>query len=400
MQKMRVSPLSLVLGALLGAAATLAVGALPEATAGAPAETAEVPLERRAVHDALDLVLDRYVERVDAEALLARGLKHMVSGLDPYSHYLTAQERARADKLVRQGADAGLITVLDLDAAGGPNLEISAVHPDSPAARLGLAPGDRIVSLRGRASASLLSRAEAQLLLAGAPGERIELEVDRGQGRERLALTLAAPNDAALVEGELLTEKGAKTAVLAIHGFRAGTGEQVKRTLAELRRRAGGRLAGIVLDLRGNPGGEVDEAVLVADLFVERGVLTRTRGRGGAIAREERATVAGTDAETPLVILQDHRSASAAELLAAALHDHDRARIVGERSFGKGSVQARIAIADGSLLTLTVARYFSPDDRSIDGRGVEPDVTVRDAAAATALEAAQRELERLRAGGA
>src|SRR5690606_37896664 len=175
--------------------------------------------------------------------------------------------------------------------------------------------------------------------------------------------------------------------------FRPGTGELVKQALAELRRSAGKRgLAGVILDVRGNPGGEVQEAVLVADLFIEEGVLTRTRGRGGVILREELATAAGTDVETPLVVLQDRRSASAAELLAVALQDNGRARVIGERSFGKGTVQEVIGIADGSLLTLTVARYFSPGDRAIDGRGVEPDVVLSRPVGEAALTAAAREL--------
>ncbi|MCA9682230.1 MAG: hypothetical protein KC457_08545, partial [Myxococcales bacterium] len=152
-----------------------------------------------------------------------------------------------------------------------------------------------------------------------------------------------------------------------------------KRELADLRRQAGKEgLDGVILDVRGNPGGEVDEAVVIADLFVNKGVLVRTRGRGGTILREETATEAGTDIATPVIVLQDRRSASASELLAVALQDSGRARVVGERSYGKGTVQEVIGIADGSLLTLTVARYYSPEDRSIDGRGVDPDVLIKD----------------------
>ena len=186
---------------------------------------------------------------------------------------------------------------------------------------------------------------------------------------------------------------GRRIGKIEIHGFRSGTGELVKRALADLRRGAGQRpLAGVVLDLRGNPGGDVTEAVLVADLFVAEGVLTRTRGRGGVILREELATPAGTDKDTPLVVLQNRRSASAAELLAVALQDNGRAKVVGERSFGKGTVQEVIGIPDGSLLTLTVARYFSPRDRLIDGHGVDPDVVIEAPVGTTGLDAAAQEL--------
>ncbi|HVH99467.1 MAG TPA: S41 family peptidase [Enhygromyxa sp.] len=375
---------------MLGIAGTLTIQrAIPEADAG---KNKKGPLEREEFHQTLDVVLDRYVEPVDAPQVMARGLKHMVSGLDPYSHYLTADERAKARKLQQQGAEAGLMTTLHRDAQRA-ELEIVGVHPGSPADKLGLGAGDRILEIRGQPCAHMLSNVEAQLLLGGAAGERIELVLERGKGPERVEVELAKPDVDALVSTKLLEVSGHAIGQLEIHAFRTGTGELVKRELAELRRSAGERgLAGLIVDLRGNPGGEVAEAVLVADLFVEEGVLTRTRGRGGVILREELATAAGTDVETPLIVLQDRRSASAAELLAVALQDNDRAKVIGERSFGKGTVQEVIGIPDGSVLTLTVARYFSPSDRLIDGRGVEPDVLLKNATGEAALDAAAREL--------
>jgi carboxyl-terminal processing protease len=377
---------------VLGIAGTLTIQrAISEAEAGKPKK--QGPLEREEFHQTLDVVLDRYVEPVDAPKVMARGLKHMVSGLDPYSHYLTAAERDRARKLQQQGAEAGLMTALHHDDRGSAELEIIGVHPGSPADKLGLAAGDRILEIRGQPCARMLSNVDAQLLLGGAAGERIELVLERGSGPEHVELELTKPNIDALVSTELLEISGKAIGKLEIHAFRTGTGELVKRELAELRRSAGERgLAGLILDVRGNPGGEVAEAVLVADLFIEEGVLTRTRGRGGVILREELATAAGTDVETPLIVLQDRRSASAAELLAVALQDSGRARIIGERSFGKGTVQEVMGLPDGSVLTLTVARYFSPSDRLIDGRGVEPDVQLKNPKGKAGLEAAAREL--------
>lgn len=390
MQNVRLSLISLALGLTLGIVGTLALErGIPEADAGKPKTG---PLEREEFHQTLDVVLDRYVEPVDGPQVMARGLKHMVSGLDPYSHYLTADERARARKLQQQGAEAGLMTSLHRDEQGA-ELEVVGVHPGSPAERLGLDAGDRILEIRKQPCEHMLSNVEAQLLLGGAPGERIELVLERGHGPERVELELAKPNVDALVSATLIEVSGHAIGSIEIHAFRSGTGELVKRELAKLRASASERgLAGLILDVRGNPGGEVDEAVLVADLFVEEGVLTRTRGRGGVILREELATAAGTDVETPLIVLQDRRSASAAELLAVALQDNGRAKIIGERSFGKGTVQEVIGIPDGSLLTLTVARYFSPSDRLIDGRGVDPDVLLKNLTGDGAIEAAAREL--------
>lgn len=387
---------------MLGVAGSALVHrAIPEADAGKPKQA---PLERKEFHETLDVVLDRYVEPVNTPDVMARGLKHMLSGLDPYSHYLTAAERALAQKLQSQGAEAGLVTALHLLDRGldrrnlGAELEVVAVHPGSPAEKLGLDAGDRILEIRGESCEHMLSNIEAQLLLGGAPGERIELVIERGNGPESLQLELAKPNSASLVASGLIEESGLAIAKIEIHGFRSGTGELVKRALADLRRSAGDRgLAGVILDVRGNPGGEVTEAVLVADLFVEEGVLTRTRGRGGVILREELATKAGTDSETPLVVLQDRRSASAAELLAVALQDNGRAKIIGERSFGKGTVQEIIGIPDGSLLTLTVARYYSPRDRVIDGHGVDPDVVLERPVGDAAIDASARELVAMKA---
>lgn len=390
MQNVRLSRSSLVFGLVLGIAGTLLVQrGIAEAEAG---KNKAGPLERKEFHSTLDVVLDRYVEPVDTPQVMARGLKHMVSGLDPHSHYLTADERSRAQKLQHQGAEAGLVTALYRGPQGS-KLEIVAVHPGSPAEKLGLAAGDRLIEIRGQSCEHLLSNVEAQILLSGAAGERIELMLERGAGPERVEIELAKLNVAALVSHEVIEHSGRALGKIAIHGFRSGTGELVKQALVELHRSAGSRgLAGVILDLRGNPGGEVHEAVVVADLFIKEGVLTRTRGRGGVILREELATAAGTDVTTPLLVLQDRRSASAAELLAVALKDHGRAKIIGERSFGKGTVQELIGVSDGSLLTLTVARYFSPGDRLIDGRGVEPDVVLERPVGDAALKAAAREL--------
>jgi carboxyl-terminal processing protease len=388
-------PLVLALGIALGVGGTLAVqSGVGEAQAGKPSKAAT--LERDEFHAALDLVLDRHVDPVDTRQLLASGLKHMAASLDGHSSYLTAEERELGRKREREGADAGLavrITAGVLGDGESQALEVVSVAPGSPADQQGILPGDLLLELRGRGAARITSAAEAQILLAGAPGEVIDLELVRvasGKSRgEAIELELRAVEVDALVQGELVRSAGDTIAVVAIRSFRSGVGEQFKAELAELRRLAGGEaLGGIVIDLRGNPGGEVDEALVVADLFIADGILTRTRGRGGKILREEQASVAGTDAATPLVVLQDARSASASELLAAALQDHGRATIVGEASFGKGTVQERIGLPDGSLLTLTIARYYSPNDRSIDGHPIEPDVAVADPSGPAGLDAA------------
>lgn len=350
---------------------------------GAPEVQAARPLGTDAYGRALSTVLERYVDPIEPSQLLAESLKRIVSGLDRYSHYLTAEERQLLKQRSRGGGSTGLLVEFhraDLGARQPARLEVVAVLPGSPAEKHGLHPGDHVLQIRGQEVAYMLSRAEVDLLLAGADGEMLDLVVQHRHHASPKPLQLVLSGQARpVVEGELIEHAGQKLAHLRIRAFRAGVAEAVRTKLKELRRSVGkAPIAGIVLDLRGNPGGDVEEAVLLADTFVSEGVLVRTRGRGGQILREERATQGATDETTPLVVLQDHRSASASELLAVALQDHGRAKVVGERSYGKGTVQDIIGFDDGSVLTLTIARYFSPRDKLIDGVGVEPDVALTD----------------------
>lgn len=376
------------------------------AARGVPqAEAQHARFDREVFHEALDAVLDRYVEPVDGATLLAHGLKHIVAELDGYSHFLTAQERKALREQSKDGT-AGLAVHLHVAPGGGDRvLEVVGVLPGSAAEQAGLSPGDHILDVDGLEVARLLSQIEAEAKLTGEVGQALALRVQRGYGArpERVELVLG-PTPSELLSSELLavsTRDGAarKAALVQLRGFRKGTGEAFKQRLEQLRRTAGSAgLAAVVLDLRGNPGGEVDEALVVADLFVAEGILTRTRGRGGKILREEHAHDADTDTDTPLVVLQDRHTASAAELLTAALRDNGRAKSVGERSYGKGTVQEIMGMPDGSVLKLTIARYFSPKDAAIDGVGVAPDVELSLAQRAKAVDEALAVLGLRRAG--
>ncbi len=381
----------------LGALCMWAVQRIP-----GQAEASSHALTRAGFDTALRTVLDRYVDPIESSPVLVETLKRIVSGLDTYSHFLPADERAELRQRSR-GGNTGMETVLHRPEPGArkpATLEITAVLPGSPAEKAGLRPGDHLLKIRGQDVGFLLSQAEAASLLLGADGELVDLTVQRRSDPAPIALNLVlAGQPKNLVEAKVVEHGGRKFAHLRIRAFRGGTAELLKRSLKDLHRAAGSTLAGAVLDLRGNPGGDVPEAVMIADMFIPEGVLVRTRGRGGQILREERAHPAGSDSAMPLVVLQDQRSASASELLAVALQDHGRARVVGERSFGKGTVQDVIGLHDGSLLTLTVARYFSPKDRLIDGNGVDPDLFValppqEPGAADIGLQAALNDLAR------
>lgn len=186
-----------------------------------------------------------------------------------------------------------------------------------------------------------------------------------------------------------------------LKSFQDRASEEMERALDRLDREAGGRVRGIVLDLRNDPGGLLDEAVYLADMFLREGVIVTTRGRDGRAQDEARARVAGTRPEVPMVVLVNEYTASAAEILAGALQDHRRAMVVGTRTFGKGSVQTVIDLPDGGALKLTIARYFTPSGRSIQARGIAPDVVVQQVdlpeeptAGSAAAPERERDLER------
>ncbi len=361
-------------GFALGVATTLGL----TATVGrGPHAAAPATLDHTVFDRTLEAVFARYVEPVDEQRVFAAGLRAMLTELDPHSHFLTASER----KTLRRRADGGttgMAVALKLDRSGDPRVEVMAVAPNSPAAKHGVRPGDRWIRIGDREVDELRSQVELELLLAGAIGDELALALqspDVPDPRE-LHLVLTETSSRAVESAIVTTEDGRRVIHVIVRRFSRESGDAVKRAIATRRRAIRGTVAGIVLDLRGNPGGEVDEALVVADLFVKDGVLTRTRGRGGRVLREEIAHAAGTDAKTRLVVLQDRHSASASELLAAALQDHHRATIVGERSYGKGTVQEVLGLPDGSVATFTIARYYAPSDRVIDGVGVTPDVVL------------------------
>ncbi len=372
--KVRATVIAGLFGFALGvgctAALTLTIGAGPHAADA-------LRLGRSGYGDVMDAVLSRYVDPVDEGELTAAALRGLLQHLDPHSHFLTADERKALRKRASGGASGLSIALVEED-TGARRLEVLAVAPDSPAAKKGVRPGDHVVQLRGREAERIESQVQVELLLAGAVGEELALHVqspDEASPR-RVELVLDKPKGKTVESAMIDAGKGRKIMHLVVRRFGPDTGNAVKKAIESRKRTAGDAFAGIVLDLRGNPGGEVDEALVVADLFVASGVLTRTRGRGGKLLREEKAHEAGADTTTPLVVLQDRRSASASELLAVALQELGRAKVVGERSYGKGTVQEVLGLPDGSVAAFTVARYYSPKDHLIDGVGVSPDVHV------------------------
>jgi carboxyl-terminal processing protease len=315
-----------------------------------------------------------YVGEVEQKKLVYGAIRGMVRALDPHSDYLSPDEYQvlMSDTRGRFGGVG-----VEIDVRDG-WLTISSVFPNSPAARAQLRPGDRFVTIDG-ARARDLPIEEAVRRMRGEPGTEVRVSLRRADDAPAIEATLRREVIAVnAVEGRLL-EDGHLYVRLRVFQ------ETVARELSDVldaateEAAAHGGLRGLLLDLRDNPGGLLDQAVLVADEFLEQGKIVSTRGRGGRELAVASARRLGTRADFPIVVLVNGFTASAAEIVSGALQDHRRALIVGQRTFGKGSVQNIIDLPDQSALKLTVARYYTPSGRSIQAEGIEPDVRIEQA---------------------
>lgn len=354
--------------ALMGLALVFSAGAKPEAST--PSEDPYLHLET--FSDALYFLQENYVDEVPVAQLLHGAIMGMTVGLDSPTVYMSPTEYARfKDDTIGRYYGVGVLTLFDEGA-----IRIEKVFQDSPAARAGLLAGDRIVAIDGEA----VTTENIELIIESIKGPRgtlVHFKVRRESNDSVLELDVARDRiRTPSVESERLPDNLAWIRILQ---FQERTGRELRRTLASLDK-SGDSLAGLVLDLRSNPGGYLDEAAEVADVFLEEGDIVTTKGR--AIQETtETAHHPGTRAKIPIVVLQNHGTASAAEIVAGALQDHKRATIVGTTSYGKGSVQTTYEFTDGSALKITIARYYTPSGRSIHGTGIEPDLVVPAAAA-------------------
>jgi len=355
-----------VIGALSLVLGVAGCSSSPAAPAGDPPLSSS-NLSR--IEDAMHEVEQNYVVPVTQDKLVDGALKGMLSQLDPHSDYMTAREYR--ELLATTSGQFGGIGIEISDEQGVPQV-ISAID-GTPAAAAGLEPGDRIVKADGQPLVGM-EISEVVRRLRGAPGSRVILTIARAnRGEFNVPITRAVIH----VRSVKSALEPGRFGYARISTFDDNTPAELRAAIFQMRREAGGRFTGFVLDLRNDAGGLLDAAVDVAGDFLDGGIVVSTRGREADENRVYDAPANGDLIQgTPMVVLINGASASASEIVAGALQDHGRATIMGTRSFGKGSVQSIIPIEGQGALRLTTALYYTPSGRSIQGQGITPDEVV------------------------
>jgi carboxyl-terminal processing protease len=346
--------------------------AAPQSAIPAPAgATAETFKALNLFAEAFERVRADHVDPVSDDQLIEGAITGMLASLDAHSSYLNV--KAYKDmQATTQGEFGGL--GIEVTADNGA-IKVVAPMDGTPGAKAGLKPGDLIVALDDMSILNL-SLNEAVDKMRGQPGTPIKLTVKRGDQAPFDVSLVRAVIHVQSVRGHLEREN---IAYIRIASFAEQTAKELETTYTDIKQKAGGKLAGLVLDLRSDPGGLLDQAVAVSDAFLDHGEIVSTRGRRPDDAQRFNAHQGDITNGLPIVVLIDGGTASAAEIVAGALQDHHRAVLLGTRSFGKGSVQTIIPMAGGSALRLTTARYYTPSGRSIQAKGIEPDILVEPA---------------------
>ncbi len=330
--------------------------------------TSRVPLDEiRRFVGVYNAVSAGYVDPVDDKKLMQSAVSGLLLELDPHSTYFNKEDAEAFDEQTN-GAYEGIgVEVLQQENT----LKVVSPIDDTPAARAGLKAGDLIVAIDG----TPINAIDASEPLRGKAGSSVVLTIARGEQKPFDVTVMRETIRVTSVRSRML-EPG--YGYIRISTFQADTGADFQKQLNQLQAQAGGKLKGLVLDLRSNPGGLLTAAVQVADDLLEKGGIVSTRGRISISDARFDATPGDLLKGAPMVVLADAGSASASEVLAGALRDNGRARVVGSRSFGKGSVQTVLPLPNNTAIKLTTARYFTPSGRSIQAKGIVPDIVVEE----------------------
>ena len=358
------------LGAFLIVLSAAGLVSLPSRQSGdAVAAGAEIYKNLELFGDVLEQVRTNYVVKPDDSKLIENAIKGVLTGLDPHSTYLTPKE-VEEEQAETRGEFGGL--GIDVTMENGVVKVITPID-NMPAERAGVSAGDSITAIDGETLKGLSMDAAVDRM-RGPVGSPIVLTIARNGVPK--PITVKVVRDVIRVNPVQYSVEG-DVGWIKVKSFEnEHTTEYLEQAVADIRKVLGSKVAGYVLDLRNNPGGLLDQAIALSDAFLDRGVIVVTRGRNPADVDRAEAQPGDITDGKPLVVLINGGSASASEVVAGALQDHQRAQLVGTRSFGKGSVQTMIPLPNKGAIRLTTARYYTPSGRSIQATGIEPDYVV------------------------
>lgn len=310
-----------------------------------------------------------YVEDVSDKKLIESAINGMLTSLDPHSSYLNAEDFKYMNEQT-SGKFGGLGIEITME-----NSVVKIISPidDTPAAKAGLKAGDYITEIEGETVVGQTLN-EAVSKLRGKVGTKVKITIRRANTKP---FTVTLKREEIKVQSVKHEIKNDDVLYIRISAFNEDIDENISKAVKDTQSKLKGKLTGIVIDVRNNPGGLLDQAVKVSDLFLEQGEIVSTRSRNEEDTVKYSATPGDIANNLPIVIMINEGSASAAEILAGAMQDHHRAIILGEKSFGKGSVQTVIPLRNKGAMRITTARYYTPSGRSIQAKGIEPDVEVK-----------------------
>jgi carboxyl-terminal processing protease len=377
----------LVLSLVAVLAAGLYIGGHP---GGLPEPLKDVFVDENAAvsGDAADLIQDNFIRKVPDQQLQNGAVRGMVNSLDDrFSHYFSPRENKLFQESV--GGEFSGVGMTVVEHKRG--LMVTGVYKNTPAKRADIKPGDVITDVNGKSIAGQSSEL-ATARIKGKAGTYVTLTVRSPGGKVRNLKLKRARIEVPVVASKVERRGGKRLGVIAIASFTSGVHAQLRKEVARLLQR---KVDGFVLDLRQNGGGLLDEAVLVASTWVPHGVIVSTKGR----TRPKRVLKATGDAiiRQPTVVLVDRGTASASEIVTAALHERLHSKVVGRRTFGKGVFGQVFDLSNGGALDLTLGNYYTPDGRNLNGKGIPPDVRAADDPNTPRDEALERALGVLRA---
>ena len=354
---------------LFAVLAAIVLFAIP-ATGHAQSNSSETYRQLDLFGDVFERVRADYVKEVGDEKLIEAAINGMLTSLDPHSSYMSPKS-FKDMQVQTRGEFGGLGIEVTME-----NGYVKVVSPidDTPAFRAGLKPGDYITHLDNQPVQGL-TLAEAVEKMRGKVNADIKISIRR-EGREPFDVTLTR---AVIKIQSVRWRTEGKVGYVRITSFSEQSDDGVDRAMKKIKEKLGNELKGVVLDLRNNPGGLLDQAIKISDQFLNRGEIVSTRSRRGGDAQRFNSKKGDLADKLPIVVLINGGSASASEIVAGALQDHRRAIVLGTRSFGKGTVQTIIPIAGHGAIRLTTAHYYTPSGRSIQAKGIDPDIEVKQA---------------------